>query len=98
MEVKAFVKTILKDVTEAVEEATAESKTHKFTMFNGDDKKIGFDLAVVLEAETSGEAKAGILKIMSGKMEGKISEQVVNRIKFSILPKKDSERAVHTIS
>ena len=88
MEVKEFVKTILKDVTEAVEESTSESKTHDFTTYGGDDKKINFDLAVVLEQSGEGKIGADVFKIVSGKLQGKLSEQVVNRIKFSVLPRK----------
>jgi hypothetical protein len=88
MEVKEFVKTILKDVTEAVEESTKESQTHEFTSYYGDDKKIDFDLAVILEKEGEGKVGAEIFKIVSGKLQGKLSEQIVNRIKFSVLPKK----------
>ena len=87
MEVKEFVKTILKEVTEAVTESTKESQTHEFTMFSGDDKKIEFDLAVTLEKGGEGKIGAEVFKIVSGKLEGHLSEQVVNRIKFSILPR-----------
>ena len=66
MEVKEFVKTILKDVTEAVEESTSESKTHDFTTYGGDDKKINFDLAVVLEQSGEGKIGADVFKIVSG--------------------------------
>ncbi len=88
MEVKEFVKTILKEVTEAVEESTNESKTHSFSTYEGEDKKISFDLAVVLEQSGEGKVGAGIFKVISGKLQGKLSEQVVNRIKFSVLPRK----------
>ena len=88
MEVKEFVKTILKDVTEAIEESTKESPTHDFTMHFGDNKKIDFDLAVILEKSAEGKVGAEIFKIVSGKLQGNLSEQVVNRIKFSILPSK----------
>ncbi len=89
MEVKEFIKTILKDVTEAVEESTEESKTHSFSTYEGgDDKKIKFDLAIVLEQSGEGKIGANVFKIVSGKLQGKLSEQVVNRIKFSVLPKK----------
>lgn len=88
MEVKKFVKTILKEVIEAVEESTEESKTHNFRIFYGENKKIEFDLAIVLEQSGEGEMGAGIFKIVSGKLQGKLSEQVVNRIKFSVLPTK----------
>jgi len=88
MEVKQFVKTILKEVSEAVEESTKESDTHEFTMYFGDNKKIDFDLAVVLEKSGEGKVGAEIFKMVSGKLQGKLSEQIVNRIKFSILPRK----------
>jgi len=88
MEVKEFVKTILKDVTEAVEESTKESQTHDFTTYGGDNKKIEFDLAVVLERSGEGKVGADIFKVVSGKLQGKLSEQIVNRIKFSVLPRK----------
>ncbi len=88
MEVKEFVKTILKDVTEAVEESTKESETHSFSTYEGgDDKKIKFDLAVILEQSGEGKMGAGIFKIVSEELQGKLSEQVVNRIKFSVLPR-----------
>ncbi len=87
MEVKEFVKTILKDITEAVEESSSESGTHDFTLFYGDDKKISFDLAVVLEKGGEGKIGADIFKIVSGKLQGHLSEQIVNRIKFSVLPR-----------
>lgn len=88
MEVKEFVKTILKDVIEAVEESTKESETYSFSTYGGgDDKKIKFDLAVVLEQSGEGKIGADVFKIVSGKLQGKLSEQVVNRINFSILPR-----------
>ncbi|MBS3092351.1 hypothetical protein J4466_02930 [Candidatus Pacearchaeota archaeon] len=87
MEVKEFVKTILKDVTEAIQESTRESTTHEFTMFSGENKKIEFDLAVILEKKEEGKVGAEIFKIVSGKLQGHLSEQVVNRIKFSVLPR-----------
>ena len=89
MEVKEFVKTILKEVTEAVEESSKESQTHKFSTYDGgEDKKINFDLAVILEKSGEGKVGAGIFKIVSGKLQGKLSEQIVNRIKFSVLPRR----------
>jgi len=57
-------------------------------MYFGDNKKIDFDLAVVLEKSGEGKVGAEIFKIVSGKLQGKLSEQIVNRIKFSILPRK----------
>jgi hypothetical protein len=87
MEVKEFIKAILKDVTEAVEESTKESETHNFSTFEGGvDKKIKFDLAVILEKKGEGKVGADIFKVVSGKIQRSLSEQVVNRIKFSVLP------------
>jgi hypothetical protein len=86
MEVKEFVKTILKEVTEAVEESTEESETYEFSTYEGGDNKIKFNLAVVLEKSGEGKVGADIFQIVSGKLQGKLSEQVVNRIEFSVLP------------
>jgi|SRR6056297_3076881 len=98
MEVKEFVKTILKEVTEAVEESSKESPTHEFTMFSGDDRKVSFDLAVVLDKSGEGKVGAEIFKIVSGKLQGKLSEQTINRIKFSVLPKRKERNGNYSVA
>ncbi len=83
MEVKEFVKAILKDVTEAI----VESKSDKANFYLNDDIREGidFDLAVVSKKEGKGRIGAEVLGI-GGKSEGSISNEVVNRIKFKIHP------------
>lgn len=83
MEVKEFVKTILKEVTEAI----IESKSDKANFYlDGDIREgIDFDLAVVSKKEGSGKIGAEVLGI-GGKTEGSISNEVVNRIKFRVHP------------
>ncbi len=81
MEVKEFVKTILKDVTEAV----TESNNEKQSFYLPEDRADGidFDLAVVSKKEGKGKVGAEVLGI-GGKTEGSISNEVVNRIKFRV--------------
>lgn len=81
MEVKEFVKTILKEVTEAV----AESKNEKagFHFMNNTAEGIDFDLAVVSKQEGTGKLGVEVFGI-GGKTEGSISNEVVNRIKFRV--------------
>jgi len=83
MEVKEFVKTILKEVTEAI----VESKSDKanFYLMQSSSEGIDFDLAVVSKKEGSGKIGAEVLGI-GGKTEGKISNEVVNRIRFRVHP------------
>ena len=81
MEVKDFVKSILKDVTEAVTESNNENQSFYLPEQIGDG--IDFDLAVVSKKEGSGKIGAEVLGI-GGKTEGSISNEVVNRIKFRV--------------
>lgn len=81
MEVKEFVKTILKDVTEAVAESNNEKQ--KFYLPEEVSDGIDFDLAVVSKKEGKGKVGAEVLGI-GGKTEGSISNEVVNRIKFRV--------------
>lgn len=83
MEVKEFVKTILREIAEAI----AESKTEKasFSLLHDVREGIDFDLAVVSKKEASGKIGAEVLGI-GGKTEGSISNEVVNRIKFRVHP------------
>jgi len=81
MEVKEFVKNVLKDVTEAVSESNNE--THHFYLPDSVKDGIDFDLAVVSKNEGSGKFGAEVLGI-GGKAEGSISNEIVNRIKFKV--------------
>jgi hypothetical protein len=82
MEVKDFIKTILKEVNEGV----AESDNNQFKCYLKDSTSEGyidFDLAVVSKKESSGKIGAEILGI-GGKTEGSISNEHINRIKFKV--------------
>ena len=81
MEVKEFVKTILKEVTEAVDEST--NKKHKFHLPEEVSEGIVFDLAVVLKKGAEGKIGAEIFDI-GAKVQGNISEEAINRIKFRV--------------
>jgi hypothetical protein len=73
MEVKEFVKTILKEVNEGV----AESDNEQFRCYLSSSKSDGyidFDLAVVSKQEVSGKIGA----------EGNTSNEAINRIKFKV--------------
>lgn len=88
MEVKEFVKTILKDVNEGV----SESDNDQFKCYLRDSTSEGyieFDLAVVSKKETSGKIGAEVLGI-GGKTEGSVSNEAVNRIKFKVYTYKKS--------
>ena len=81
MEVKEFVKTVLKDVTEAVTESNNEKQS--FYLPEEKEDGIDFDLAVVSKKEGKGKIGAEVLGI-GGKTEGSISSEFVNRIKFRV--------------
>ena len=82
MEVKEFVKTILKEVNEGV----AESDNDQFKCYLKDSTSEGyieFDLAVISKKEANGKIGAEIFSI-GAKTEGSISNEAVNRIKFKV--------------
>jgi len=85
MEVKDFVKTILKDITEGVEEAINDK--YSFRLSSDIEKGIEFDLAVLSKEEGKGKVGIEVFGI-GGKTEGTISNEVVNRIKFKVSPYK----------
>ena len=81
MEVKEFVKMVLKDVTEAVAESNNDQ--HKFYMRDSINEGIDFDLAVVMGKTAEGKIGAEIFSV-GAKAQGSLSEEVVNRIKFKV--------------
>ena len=83
MEVKDFVKTVLKEVTEAVAESNNENAS--FDFLHDYKECIDFDLAVISKKEGKGKIGAEVLGI-GGKTEGSISNEVVNHIKFRVHP------------
>ncbi len=87
MEVKEFVKTILKDVTEAIDESNNDK--HDFYIKESTDEGIDFDLAVLLKKGAEGKIGAEIFSV-GAKAQGTISEENVNRIKFRVCTYKKS--------
>jgi len=81
MEVKEFVKSILKDVTEAVEESNNEKRT--FHLPDEKEDGIDFDLAVTLKKVDEQKIKAEIV-VVGGNLQRQTSEEMVNRIKFRV--------------
>lgn len=81
MEVKDFIKTILKEVSEAVSESNNEKQT--FMLPEEASDGIDFDLAVVSKKEGTGKLGVEVFGV-GGKTEGSISNEVVNRIKFRV--------------
>ena len=87
MEVKEFVKTILKEVNEAV----AESNNEKFSCRLGSTSNdyIEFDLIVASKIESSGKIGAEVLGI-GGNAKGSTFNEAVNRIKLKVFAYKKS--------
>ncbi len=83
MEVKEFIKTILKDVTEALQESDKENQKFRFHFNENINDYIDFDLAVVSKRTEEGKFGAEIVGI-GGKIQGSASNEIVNRIKFRI--------------
>jgi hypothetical protein len=88
MEVKDFVKTILKEVNEAVSESDNE-QFRCYLRSSASDGYIDFDLAVVSKQEVSGKIGAEVLGI-GGKTEGNTSNEAINRIRFKVFTYKKS--------
>ncbi len=88
MELKEFVKSVLKDIVDAVEETREESSRDMRLDASKNDRTVEFDIAVTVEDGTSGKGSAGIkvFQVMSG--GGEISKELknssVSRIKFGV--------------
>jgi len=83
MEVKDFVKQVLKDVTEAIQES--DSDVANFYLSENINNGIEFDLAVVSKKEGAGKVGLEVWGI-GAKTKGSISNEIVNRIKFKVHP------------
>ena len=95
MDLKDFVKEVLKNITEAVE----ESKNDKFSfaLIDSTDEGISFDLAITLKENANGKIGAEIFSVLGAKAEGGISQEKVNRISFKVLPQKIGEEYTPSI-
>lgn len=88
MELKEFVKGVLKDVLDAVNEAKEGSTHDMYLTTTGERRTVEFDIAVTVEDGTTAEGKAGIrvLSVIEG--GGNISKEsknsTVSRIQFGV--------------
>ena len=94
MKLKDFIKTVLIDIEQGINEAAIQ--TNRVTYLNSigpkGDEGVEFDVAVTANAEASGKVGAEVFNV-GAKTEGKISQEEVSRIKFlvkvgSYFPKK----------
>lgn len=88
MELKVFVKNILKDLVDAVEETRQDCSRDMRLDSNKDSRTVEFDIAVTVEDATSSSGKAGIkiFQIIEG--GGDVSKEYknssVSRVKFGV--------------
>lgn len=88
MELKDFVKNVLKDVTEAVDEYRNESSRDMHLDNLKDQRTVEFDVAVTAEDVTSASGRAGV-KVFSvleggGETTKEVKSSSVSRIKFGV--------------
>ncbi|MFA5997549.1 MAG: hypothetical protein WC791_03625 [Candidatus Paceibacterota bacterium] len=88
MELKEFIKSVLKDITEAVEESRTSSTRDMHLDSLKDQRTVEFDVAVTAEDVTSASGKAGV-KVFSmiegsGETAKEIKNSTVSRIKFGV--------------
>lgn len=88
MELKEFVKSILKDVTEAVEESRGTLARDMYLDAGKEQRTVEFDIAVTVEDSTTGTGKAGIKVFQLIEGGGEVSKEAknssVSRIKFGV--------------
>ncbi len=88
MELKEFIKSVLIDVVDAVEETRQESARDMRLYSASDQRTVEFDIAVTAEDASSGSGRAGIKVFQLIEGGGEISEQTknstVSRIKFGV--------------
>jgi hypothetical protein len=88
MELKEFVKSVLKDVIDAVEETRQESLRDMHLDSGKEQRTFEFDIAVTVEDATKGTGKAGIKVFQLIEGGGEISKEAKNssisRIRFGV--------------
>lgn len=88
MELKQFVKSVLKDIVGAVEETRDESSRDMYLKSGKEERTIEFDIAVTVEDVISGSGKTGIKVFSVIEGGGEISKEAknssVSRIKFGV--------------
>lgn len=88
MELKDFIKEVLKDITEAVEESRNSSMRDMHLDNLKDQRTVEFDVAVTAEDVTSVSGKSGV-KVFSvleggGEAAKEVKNSSVSRIKFGV--------------
>lgn len=98
MELKAFVKQVLIDVIEGVEEVRSSSARDVEITGSTDSRSIEFDVAVTVEDKIEGKAQAGISVLSALKANGDVStgvrNETVSRIRFGVHVHQKSKRAM----
>lgn len=88
MEIKDFVKGVLKDVVDAVEEVRSESSRDMYLDSEKNGRTVDFDIAVTVEDSAEGKGRAGIkvfqLVESGGEIAGSIKNSSISRIKFGV--------------
>lgn len=88
MELKQFVKSVLIDIVNAVEETRQESSRDMHLNPGIDQRTVEFDIAVTVEDATSSSGRAGIKVFQVIEGGGDISKELknssVSRIKFGV--------------
>ncbi len=87
MELKEFVKKVLTDLVQGVEEARSTSPRDMY-LYSKDNESIEFDIAVTVENTNTSSGKAGIHVLQFVETGGDISKEIknstVSRIKFGV--------------
>ncbi len=88
MDLKEFVKNVLKDTIDAVEEIRKESSRDMYLVGGSDERTIEFDIAVTAEDSTSGSGRAGIkvFQVIEGStdMSKEVKNSTISRIQFGV--------------
>lgn len=88
MELKDFIKKVLTDLTESVEEIRSESNRDMYLVSTAENRTVEFDIAVTVEDATASSGKAGIKIFQVIEGGGDISKESknssVSRIKFGV--------------
>lgn len=88
MELKYFVKSVLQDVVNAVEEVRSESSRDMYLGVGKDQRTVEFDIAVTVEDSMASSGRAGIKVFQVIEGGGDVSKELknssVSRIKFGV--------------
>lgn len=88
MELKEFVKKVLLDLTEAVEDASREATREIEIYATQNNRAIEFDIAVSVEEASKKSGKAGVKVLQFAEAGGDMSVENINssvsRIKFGV--------------